>query len=143
MFKLKPRLVDDGLIDDRRFCKLNTLFAVLRIIRTRRQVETADILQASVLRIVVTSDQRVVGIDLIVDSRAERGATARNRDCINEPDDIVIRIKQGRDNDCLVVDVAFVEVDKEGGFLLQQWATEVSAILPRLNRRPRVRKRVA
>src|SRR5215208_3872948 len=143
MFKLKARLVDYGLIDDRRFCKLNTLFAVLRIIRTRRQVETADILQASVLRIVVTSHQRVVGIDLIVDSGAEGGATARDRDCISEPDDIVIRIKKGRDDDCLVVNVAFIEVDEERGFLLQQWATEVSAILPGLNRRPRVCKRVA
>src|SRR5215212_144868 len=143
MFKLKPRLVDDGLIDDRRFCKLNTLFAVLRIIRTRRQVETADILQAGVLRIVVTSHQRVVGIDLIVDSGAESGATTWDRDCISEADDIVIRIKQGRDDDCLIVDVAFIEVDEEGGFLLQQWATEVSAVLPRLNRRPRVRKSVA
>src|SRR5215213_8622290 len=53
MFKLKARLVDDGLIDDRRFCKLNTLFAVLRIVSARRQVKTADILQATVLRIVV------------------------------------------------------------------------------------------
>ena len=81
MFKLESRLVDDRLVDDRCFCKLNALLAVLRVVRARRQRESADACQARGLRKVVTGDKGVVGVDLVIDSGAERSTAAGDRDC--------------------------------------------------------------
>ena len=76
MLKLKPRLVDDGLIDDRGLSKLNALLGILPVVSARRKLEPADALDTRVLRIVVTSDQRVVLVDLKIDSGTERRAAA-------------------------------------------------------------------
>ena len=78
----------------------------------------------------------MVLVDLVIDSGAERRAAAWNRSGGAKIDDVVIRIEHLGHDQCFVIDVALVEIDEERCFLFRQWATEVSAVLARLNRRP-------
>src|SRR5688572_10815776 len=77
--KLEARLVDDRLVDYRGFRELNALFGVGRVVRARRQRESADADDATVPGVVVTRDERVVRIDLVIDARTERRTAARDR----------------------------------------------------------------
>src|ERR1051326_1303154 len=113
MFKLESRLVDDCLIDNRCFSKLNALLVAGGVVRARGQREPADTGYTRGLRVVVTTDERVVLVDLVIDSRAERGTAARNRNSFIETDDIVVCVKHCRDDERLVVDVALIEVNEE------------------------------
>ena len=64
-------------------------------------------------------------VDLVVDSRTERCTTTRDWNCFVETDDIVIGIKNRRDDQCLIVDVSLLEIDKERCFLLGDRTAEV------------------
>src|SRR5215213_7862327 len=143
MFKLESRLVDDCLVDDRRFSELNALLAVLRVVRARRQRESANTHEARVLRVIVAGDKGVVGVDLVIDSGAERSTAAGDCYGFIKVDDIVIRVENRRHDQRLVVDVALVEVDEERSFSFRNWATEVAAVLSRLNWGTAVSKRVS
>ena len=72
-------------------------------------------------------------VDLIIDSRTKRCTTTRDWNCFVETDDIVIGIKNRRDDHCLIVDVALLEINKERCFLLGDRTAKVSAILTGLD----------
>src|SRR5436305_8668663 len=76
VLKLEACFVDDRLIDDRCFGQLNALLSAGRVVSTRREGEPANAGDASSARVVVTTNQRVVRIELVIDSGAERRAAA-------------------------------------------------------------------
>src|SRR5437870_10893032 len=110
VLKLKARLINDSLLDDCCFGQLNTLLSVGRIVSTRREGEPANAGDASSARVVVTANQRVIRIELIIDSGAKSCAAAWNGNSLIKTDDIVVLIENSRDNERLVINVAFLEI---------------------------------
>src|ERR1043166_42395 len=68
--------------------------------------------------------------------RTESCAAAWSRSRGGKTDDIVIRVEHLSHDQCFVVDVALVEIDKERRLLFRNRSANISAVLACLNRWP-------
>src|SRR6476619_2532034 len=96
VFKLKASLIHNCLVDDRCFSQVDLIFCVLRIVSTRRQIKSANALDVCIVGKAVTSNQGVVGVDLVIDTRTERGAATWDRNDVTEIRNIIAAIKYQR-----------------------------------------------
>ena len=93
--------------------------------------------------IFVPSNQRIVLVELIIEPRTEFDAAIRQRNRFGKRNNVEARIENRRIDDCLIVDVALLDVKKERCFLFRNRAAEVAAQLPRHVRGSRQRERIA
>src|SRR5205085_732773 len=109
----------------------------------RGETEATDaVVDAVRLLVHVARDQRVVGIQLIVDAGAQFPAVLGCDDGVVKRDNVEVRIEDLPVNDGVIVDVAPLVIEEEGG-LLTQGAAEVGADLARVEIRLDGGKRVA
>src|SRR6266404_8648859 len=104
----------------------------------RGKAESPDAIIQFVFPLVLIAERDgVVGIELIVEARAETGAGARTGNRVRKFDRVEARVQHRRIDDGKFVDVSAIEVDEEGR-LFVDGAAEVSivhlGIVPRLRR---------
>src|SRR5205807_7682939 len=88
------------------------------------------------------SHQRVLRIELIVNARAELCAAIGDGNGLAERNDVQILIENRGIDDGFVIDVALLEIEKEGSLLLSNRPAQVAAVIAHHVRRARRRKRI-
>src|SRR6267154_529903 len=143
MIKLKARFVYSLLVKDCRLSGPNRLLGAEVGIGARRQREAS--VQSgyrSIVFILVTKDQSVLCIQLIIDSRAECGASIRSRNGGSEGHDVQVRIQNRGVDHGVVVDVALFKVEEERSLLLRNRPAQIASVVPRQVRCTRGRERI-
>src|SRR6185295_9505895 len=120
----------------RGFSQLNVLSREDRVVAAFGQREPADtrILDASAIE-VVTGNQRVAGIDRVVETRTEERVPLRHEESLAEFKRIQVRVEHGSANEFIVVGFDATEGYKERRFSLHQRSVEVRLKLAKLKRR--------
>src|SRR3989442_11450048 len=103
MFKLKPSLVDDLLVNDRGFRQVHTLFRASSVILTSHQVKAADAGYVGKVRVVVARDQSVVCVELVIDARAKSGPPVWSRHSLAERGDVKVWVENDRVDNRVVI----------------------------------------
>src|SRR6185503_4610123 len=100
------------------------------------QIEAPDafVICATTLE-VVTKDERVIGVDRVVDSRAEEQVTARHDEALAKLHHVEIIVEHGRADQFVVICLETGEIEKERSLLSHQWTTRVHVVLANLKGR--------
>src|SRR5256714_1042254 len=143
MIKLKARFVYRLLVKNCRLSGPNRLLGAEVGVGARRQRETpVQSGYRSIMFILVTKDQSVVCIQLIIESRTECGASIRSGNGGSEGHDVQIRIQNRGVNHSVVVDISLFKVEEERSLLLRNRPAQIASVIPRQVRRARGRERI-
>src|SRR5262245_38203067 len=94
--KLKTRFVDGRRVKNRGLSDLNILVCKNSVVAALGQSEAVYTgVVSAVTVVVITKDERVVGIDGVVETRAEEQVTPRHQEPLAEIDDVEIVIQNG------------------------------------------------
>src|SRR5437763_12876432 len=140
---LETRLVARAFIEYRSLSQTKSLRRAERGVLARPSRESAGARRVTAVLVFVPSNQRVVLVDLIIEPRTEFDAAIRKRNRFGKRNDVEARIENRRIDDCLIVDVALLHIEKEGCFLFRNRSAEVTAELARHVRGSRQRERIA
>src|SRR5437764_14863490 len=143
MRKLETCLVNRAFVEYRSLSQTKSLLRAERAVLPRPKRESAGASLVTAVLIFVAGDQRVVLIELIIEPRTEFEAAIRQRNGFGKRNDVEARIENRRIDDCLIVDVALLDVKKERCFLFRDRTAEVAAQLPRHVRGSRQREWIA
>src|SRR5947208_10399034 len=143
MRKLETRFVNSASVENGSLRQTKSLLRAERAVLARPKRESAGARRVTAVLVFVAGDQRVVLVDLIIEPRTEFDAAIRQRNGFGKRNNVEARIENRRIDDCLIVDVALLDVEKERCFLFRDRTAEVAAQLPRHVRGSRQRERIA
>src|SRR6185503_10973622 len=134
--KLKASLVNGCRVEYRGFSHLHVLICRDRVEAAFGQREAADALVLSAGAIVVvTNDQRVAGVDGVIESRTEKQIAPRHDERLAKLYNVQIVVEESGANELVVVSFNASEIEKERCLSLYQWTTQVHVVLADLKRR--------
>src|SRR5215213_114265 len=133
---LKASLVDGCRVEYRGFRDLHVLICRSRVEGALRQREAIDALVFNARAVVVvTNDQRVAGVDGVVEAWTKKQVAPRHDKRLAEVEHIQIVVEHGGAHELVIVSFNASEIEKERGFALDHRTTQVHVVLANLKRR--------
>ena len=115
---LKTRFVDHRRVQNRGLSQLDILVCVNDVEATLRQVESTDALVVNSGTVeVVTNDERVIGVDGVVETWTEEHIAPRHEKSLTDVDRIEIVVEYHCPDEFVVVSFDTTEIDEERRFL--------------------------
>src|ERR1041385_484053 len=114
MRELETRLVDCARIENRSLSQTKSLLRAERAILARAKRESAGACRVTAVLVFIARHQRVVLVDLIIEPRTKLDATVGQGHRLGKRNDVEARIEDRRIDDSLIVNIAFLKVEKEG-----------------------------